>query len=129
MDHFMVIIIIIGVAILGMGWMPAITEKIRVSYSVIYVALGILLYSLLDFLPSPIPAHHPVATLHLSELVVIVSLMGTGLKLDQQFSFRTWHVPFRLVSVNMLLCIGGMMMISVFLLGFSPMVALLIAAV
>jgi len=129
MDHYIVILIILGAAILGMAWMPAITQKIRVSYSVIYLLFGILLYSTLGFLPAPDPKNNNWLTLHLTELVVIISLMGTGLKIDQRFSFRTWHVPFRLVSATMILCIAGMMGVCVFFLDFSPVIALLIGAV
>jgi sodium/hydrogen antiporter len=129
LDNYIVILIIIGAAILGMAWMPAITERIKLSYSFIYLAFGALLYSLPGFLPSPDPIVSREATLHLSELVVIVSLMGTGLKIDQRFSFRTWHVPFRLMSINMLLCIGGMMAVCIYFLDFNPVLALLIAAV
>jgi NhaP-type Na+/H+ or K+/H+ antiporter len=125
----LVILIIIGVAILAMAWMPAMTERFRVSYSVIYVAFGCVLYYFLDFLPKPDLKANNALTLHLTELVVIISLMGTGLKIDQKFHFRTWHVPFRLVSINMFLCIGAMMALCVYLLDFSPVLALLIAAV
>jgi NhaP-type Na+/H+ or K+/H+ antiporter len=124
-----VILIIIGIAILAMAWMPAMTERFRVSYSVIYVAFGCLLYYFFDFLPKPDLKSNSPVTLHLTELVVIVSLMGTGLKIDQKFNFRTWHVPFRLVSINMVLCIGAMMAICVYFLDFTPVIALLIAAV
>jgi NhaP-type Na+/H+ or K+/H+ antiporter len=129
MQQDLVILVIIGVAILAMAWMPAMTERFRVSYSVIYVAFGCLLYYFLDFLPKPDLKANNAITLHLAELVVIVSLMGTGLKIDQKFHFRTWHVPFRLVSINMFLCIGAMMALCVYLLNFSPVLALLIAAV
>src|SRR5688572_14823701 len=129
MQQDLVILVIIGVAILAMAWMPAMTERFRVSYSVIYVAFGCLLYYFLDFLPKPDFKANNELTLHLSELVVIISLMGTGLKIDQKFSFRTWHVPFRLASINMFLCIGAMMALCVYLLDFSPVLALLIAAV
>ena len=129
MQEDIVIIIIVGLGILGMAWMPAMTERFRLSYSVIYVAFGCVLYSVLDFLPKPDLRRNDDVTLHLTELVVIISLMGTGLKLDQKFNFRKWHVPFRLVSVNMLLCIGLMMAVCIYFLDFSPILALLIAAV
>jgi sodium/hydrogen antiporter len=129
MGDYVVILIIIGLAILAMAWMPSITERIRVSYSVIYVAVGCIIYYFFDFLPKPDLRTNNAIPLHLTELVVIISLMGTALKIDQKFNFRTWHVPFRLVSVNMFLCIGAMMALCVFFLGFNPILALLIAAV
>jgi sodium/hydrogen antiporter len=128
MEQYAVIMIIVGIGILGMAWMPALTDRLRLSYAVIYVVFGCLLYMFLDFLPKPDLKKNNELALHLTELVVIISLMGTGLKIDQKFSFRTWHVPFRLVSINMVLCIGAMMAVCVYFLNFSPILALLIAA-
>src|SRR5688500_4797403 len=78
MEDYVVILIIIGVAILAMAWMPSLTERFRLSYSVIFVAFGCLLYYFLDFLPKPDLKSGNETSLRLTELVVIVSLMGTG---------------------------------------------------
>jgi sodium/hydrogen antiporter len=106
MNEYILILTVIGFAALSMAWMPAITAKTGVSYSVIYVALGALLYSLFDFLPKPDVDRYEEIAVHLTELVVIISLMGTGLKIDQPFSFRSWRVPFRLIIITMILCIA-----------------------
>ncbi|MET1057119.1 MAG: cation:proton antiporter [Pedobacter sp.] len=129
MDHYLVIITIIGVGILGMAWMPALTAKTRISYSVIYLLLGILLYSIFDFLPAPNPREYPGLTMHLTELVVIVSLMCTGLKIDQKFSFRAWRIPFRLVTITMMLCIAAVTALGVYYFNMPLATALLLAAV
>lgn len=78
MDNYIVVLVILGAAALVMAWTPAITRKIKVSYSVLYVAAGFLLYTLTDSLPEPKPTKEVNITLRLTELVVIVSLMGTG---------------------------------------------------
>lgn len=129
MDRYLIILTIIGVGILGMAWMPAFTTKTKISYSIIYMLLGMLLYSIFDFLPNPNPREYPEATLHLTELVVIVSLMGTGLKIDQKFSFPSWKIPFRLVTVTMFLCIAVVTAIGVWYFGMRMPSALLLAAV
>jgi len=129
MDHYLVIVTIIGVGILGMAWMPALTAKTKISYSVIYLLLGMLLYSIFDFLPAPNPREYRGLTLHLTELVVIVSLMCTGLKIDQKFSFRSWSIPFRLVTITMLLCIAAVTAIGIFYFHMPLATALLLAAV
>ena len=89
MNHF-IILVIVGLAALGMAWMPALANKTKISYSILYVALGMLLYSVFDGLPVPDPILHPEAAVRFTELVVIVALMGTGLKIDQNFSFKSW---------------------------------------
>lgn len=129
MNHYLVIITIIGAGILGMAWMPALTAKSRISYSVIYLLLGMLLYSVFDFLPAPSPREYPALTMHLTELVVIVSLMCTGLKIDQKFSFRAWRIPFRLVTITMFLCIAAVTLIGVYYFNMPWATALLLAAV
>lgn len=129
MDHYLIILTIIGVGILGMAWMPALTARTRISYSIIYLLLGILLYSIFDYLPAPNPREYRGLTLHLTELVVIVSLMCTGLKIDQKFSFKTWIIPFRLVTVTMFLCIAAVTVIGIFYFNMPLASALLLAAV
>ncbi len=99
-------LMVIGIAALGMAWMPAITRLTKISYSLIYVLAGMLVFSLTGTLPFPDPFDHKEFTLHLTELVVIISLMGTGLKIDEKFSFKQWRIPFKLVVITMILCIG-----------------------
>lgn len=129
MGHYLVILTIIGAGILGMAWMPAFTAKTKISYSIIYLLFGMILYSLFDFLPAPDPKKYNGLTLHLTELVLIVSLMCTGLKIDQQFSFRTWGIPFRLVTITMFLCIAAVTVIGIIYFNMPLASALLLAAV
>ena len=79
MSTYLISLTIIGVASLAMAWMPSLTEKTKISYAIIYVVIGGLLYFFIPALPAPDPLEHEAFTLHLTELVVIVSIMGTGL--------------------------------------------------
>ena len=129
MDSYILSLAIIGLAALSMAWMPYLSQKIRISYAVIYVAIGILFYSLFgNVLPTPNPIKYADYAQHLTELVVIISIMGTGLKIDQPFSFKTWSIPFRLVTITMLLCIGLMFLLGRYVLGFNIASALLLGA-
>jgi NhaP-type Na+/H+ or K+/H+ antiporter len=128
MDYFL-LLVLIGLAALGMAWMPALANKIKVSYSIFYVGFGMLLYSLLDGLPAPDPFRYPIPAVHFTELVVIVALMGTGLKIDQPFSFRSWGLPLRMVSISMVLCIGAAAVLGVVFLRLDIASAILLAAV
>jgi len=130
MDIYILAITIIGVASLGMAWSPTIARRIRVSYALLYVLLGMLIFYLLgDHLPDVDPVRSPAIAIHLTELVVLISLMGTGLKIDQQFSFRVWATPFRLVSITMVLCIGVLALLAYHFLHFSLAASLLLGAV
>src|SRR5688572_5075234 len=128
MDNYVLILTILGLAAFGMAWMPLITKKLKISYSVIYVALGALTYTFIDTLPDPNPTRENLITLRLTELVVIISLMGVGLKIDQRFSFKTWAIPLRLVSVTMLLSIAATVALAHFWLGFNIASAMLLGA-
>ena len=113
-----------------MAWMPSISAKTRISYSVIYVIFGVILYLTLGrLLPLPHPIYKNESTLRLTELVVIVSLMGTGLKIDQRFTIKKWAIPLRLVSITMVLSIAVVAALAYFVLGFDPATAILIGAV
>lgn len=129
MDIYIVILTIIGFAVLGMAWMPSFTAKTGISDSVVYVVLGVIVYSVLDILPAADPMRYQDYTIHLTELVVVVSLMGTGLKIDRPFSFKNWSIPFRLISVTMLLCIGAVSLVAWGFLGLSLPSAILLGAV
>src|SRR5688572_10702586 len=128
MDNYIIVLAILGAAALGMAWMPAITRRLKISYSVLYVIVGFAVYSFVDVLPEPDPNKETNITLRLTELVVIVSLMGTGLKIDEKFSFKDWSVPLRLASITMILCIGISTVLGYFWLGFSFPSALLLGA-
>jgi len=129
MDTYLIVLMIIGVASLGMAWMPRVSNKIKISYSLIYVLFGAVLYIFGDTLPLPDPIRKQAYTVHLTELVVIISLMGSGLKIDRPFSFKNWNLPFRLVSFTMLLSIGAMAFLGWYFLGFDLASSLLLAAV
>jgi NhaP-type Na+/H+ or K+/H+ antiporter len=127
---YLIIMTVIGIAALGMAWMPSISQKTQVSYSVIYVAFGALLYLIFrNVLPLPDPISKNQTTLHLTEIVVIVSIMGTGLKIDQPFSFKSWKIPFRLVIITMILSIFIVAILGWSTLGYDVATALLLGAV
>ncbi|WP_247233029.1 sodium:proton antiporter [Telluribacter sp. SYSU D00476] len=106
MNTYIIVITVIGLAAMGMAWMPLFSKKIGVSYAIPYVLFGVLLYLFLDVLPLPNPIRKLEYTVRLTELVVIISLMGTGLKIDRPFSYKAWQAPLRLISVTMLLSIA-----------------------
>jgi NhaP-type Na+/H+ or K+/H+ antiporter len=129
MENYIPIVAILGVAFLGMAWMPGITAITRISYSIIYVLLGIILYSTLDFLPEADPVRYTNFSVRLTEMLLIVSLMGTGLKIDEPFSFKKWRIPLRLVSVTMLLSIALVSLIGVVWLKLDIPSAVLLGAI
>jgi NhaP-type Na+/H+ or K+/H+ antiporter len=130
MDQFVLSIFILGLVTVSMAWMPAISKKLGISYSVFYLIGGIFLYSLFpEKLPSPMPKDNEEAILHLTELIVIISLMGAGIKIDRSFSLKKWSLPLRLVFIAMLLCIGSTVVLGYLILDLNLAAAILLGAV
>jgi len=128
MDNYIILLTILGLATLAVAWLPSLVSRYALSYPALFVAFGILLYSLPFNLPDPNPLHNRTIATRLTELCVIVSLMGTGLKIDQPFSFRGWTIPLRLVLVTMILTIASFSWLGWWALGLSPAAAALLAA-
>ncbi len=130
MDEYFLLITLFGTAVFTMAWMPAISKITRVSYAIIYVLAGVIIYSFFPHaLPAPNPVLHDDFTLHITEIVVIISLMGTGIKLDRKFSFKNWSSPIKLISITMLLCIASATLLGYSFLGLDLASAVLLGAV
>lgn len=130
MITYISILLLIGLAALSMAWMPLITKKTGISYSIIFVLAGIGLFGSLEpFLPLPNPLKDLEATHRLTELIVIISLMGSGLRIDEPFKFKDWIIPFRLISLTMILSILIVTVIGVYFLHLNLACSLLLGAV
>ena len=130
MDQYLLVLFLAGAASLAMAFMPMVTKFTGISYSLIYVALGAGIYLLWPgALPSPLPGRDNKLILHLCELIIIISLMGTGIKIDRRFSFGRWSSPLRLVLVAMVLCIALCTYLGMLMLELALPSALLLGAV
>jgi len=130
MDPYTLELALLGLATLGMVWIPALTKDRGISYAIVYVLFGVLLYTIVpDHLPPPDPSAHGTLTMHFAETVVIISLMGTGIKLDRSFSWKNWASPVRLVTVAMILGMAIAMLIGYTFLGLGLASAILLGAV
>jgi NhaP-type Na+/H+ or K+/H+ antiporter len=110
------------------SWAPVGLKRVPISLAMLCVGLGVLLFSsgLLKFQPDP--RTWDTVTERLVELVVIVSLMGAGLKLDRPVSWRGWSSTWRLLAIAMPLTILATLALGVWGLGFSQAMAMLLAA-
>ena len=130
MDHYMLILLLAGLSSLGMAFMPAIAKRTKISYAIVYVLIGVLIYSVWpQLLPSPLPQANNQLILHLTELIVIISLMGTAIKIDRSFSIKKWSTPLRLIFIAMMLCILACVLWGTLLLELALPSALLLGAV
>ena len=76
-----------GVVVLLTAWMPLILKELPLSVPIIFVFFGAVLFWLPVPGPDPEPIVYGVVTERATELVLIVALMGAGLKLDRPFGY------------------------------------------
>ncbi|RZJ41684.1 MAG: sodium:proton antiporter, partial [Brevundimonas sp.] len=102
--------------------------RLPLSLPIICIALGGAIFSIPAVTLDPLPMDHPDVTERFTEFVVIIALMGAGLKIDRVFHFRRWAVTWRLLAITMPLSIaaiallgvwGGLPWIAAILLGAS----------
>ncbi|WP_017733334.1 cation:proton antiporter [Nafulsella turpanensis] len=127
-EFYNLAIILLGLAILGVTWLPNILSNKPLSYPVIYVVLGFLLYKLPVNLPSPLPHLNSRFVVHLTEFCVIVSLAGVGLKIDRPLKWKYWRQLFQLLIIAMIVSFTLFAAASYLYVGFTIAGAVLLAA-
>lgn len=109
-------------------WLPLALRKLPLSLPIVCIALGAALFSLPQVTLKPLPLLYPEIAERFSEFVVIIALMGAGLKIDRVFRWRDWVVTWRLLAVTMPLGILGIMLVTAWGMGLPWAIALLLAA-
>ena len=129
MDPFVIVLAGFGAVVLLTAWVPLFLKSLPLSLPIICVCIGIALFLMPVPGVAPLPLEHLEFTEHATELVVIVALMGAGLKLDRPFGWRHWTATWRLLGPTMLLSIAGVAFLAVTVLGFDLPTAVLLGAV
>jgi len=109
-------------------WLPLALRRLPLSLPIVCLLIGALIYSVPYVGLDPLPNSHQYATERLTEFVVIIALMGAGLKIDRRFTFKGWGITWRLLLITMPLSILAILFIGVGFLGLSVLGALLLAA-
>ena len=114
--------------VLLVSWAPKGLKQLPLSLAIICVGLGFGVFALDVIGFDPDPRTWDTITERMTELVVIISLMGAGLKLDRPVSLKGWGPTWRLLAVAMPLTIAATAWLGVIGLGFSLAMALLLGA-
>ncbi len=129
MDPYIVVVTGFGLVVLLTAWMPMLLKELPLSLPIICVGLGGIIYGTTDILgDAPAPQHHVKAIERVTEIVVIVALMGAGLKLDRQLDWGRSLSTWRLLGIAMPLTIAAIACAAYWLLGIGVAAALLLAA-
>ncbi|HYI33433.1 MAG TPA: cation:proton antiporter [Glaciibacter sp.] len=118
----------IGVAALAAALLPRVLGRLPVSMPMVFLAAGMIAFALIPSLPDPIPSEHPEVALHLTEVCVIVALMGAGLALNRPVGRRRWSSTWRLLAITMPLSMLAIGLLGWFALGLGVASAVLLAA-
>ncbi|THJ66733.1 sodium:proton antiporter [Arthrobacter echini] len=117
-----------GLAVFAAALLPRLLMRAPISMPMVFLGAGILIFTFAEDLPDPDPVEYGLVTTHLTEVCVIVSLMGAGLALDRRVGRRRWATTWRLLGIAMPLCILVLTLLGMWLLGLGVASALLIAA-
>ncbi|WP_313692996.1 cation:proton antiporter [Halorarum halobium] len=129
MAEYEILLVLVGLAIFGAVVLPRVLSDVPMSFPIIYVAAGAILFSLPLGVETPDPVRHGDLAERLTELVVIIALMGAGLKLDRPFDWRAWSNTWRLLAITMPVTIVATAVLGWGLLGALLPTAILLGAV
>lgn len=110
------------------SWAPVGLKRTPLTLAIVCVALGVAVFSTGGLNFNPDPRTYDTLTERLAEIVVIISLMGAGLKLDRPLGWKGWASTWRLLAIAMPLTIAAVAWLGVAGLGFSLAMALLLGA-
>lgn len=122
-------IFIIGVAILAASILPRILSRYPFSLPIVLLCVGFIVVALPIGMEPPDPFEHNLVTERLTELGVIVALMGAGLKIDRKPGLKTWCTTWRLLAITMPLSIALTVVAGWWIAAFVPATAMLLGAV
>lgn len=117
----------LGAIVLATVWLPVVLQRFPLSLPMVALAFGYVFFSL-----SPMgrftAEERNVAEI-LLEFVLVVAVMGAGLKIDRPFGFRAWASTWRLLGPGMLLTIAGIAIAAIVILDLPPPLALLLGSI
>jgi NhaP-type Na+/H+ or K+/H+ antiporter len=103
-DGYEVALLAVGVVVLLAAWLPGRLADRPLSLPIVLVVIGVAAFALPIGVRPDVMAHGAWVE-RATELGVIVSLTGAGLKLDRPMGWRTWRTTWRLLAIAMPLTI------------------------
>lgn len=127
-DPYILILTGAGLLIALVAWLPLALKRLPLSLPIVCIGIGAAIFLLPQVTLRPLPYRYPEITERFAEFVVIIALMGAGLKIDRVFGWRRWSITWRLLAITMPLGIVAIAALGMKVLGLPLAVALLLAA-
>jgi NhaP-type Na+/H+ or K+/H+ antiporter len=127
-EPYILLLIGFGCLVLMTAWLPMLLSEAPLSLPIACVVTGAFGF----WLPIGHSVPHPSSVLEIvervTELIVIIALMGAGLKIDRKLAWRSWMMTWRLLAIAMPVTILILTLLGQFVLGLGVASALLVAA-
>ncbi len=127
-DPYIAFLLGLGLTVLAITWLPLALKTLPLSLAIVCVGLGAAIFGsgLLQF--DPDPRTYDTIVEKLSEAVIIIALMGAGLKIDRKIGLRSWMTTWRLLGLAMPVTIIAVTLLSIHVLGLPVAMSLLLGA-
>ncbi|CAM4103118.1 sodium:proton antiporter [Psychrobacter arenosus] len=128
-ENYNLFLLVCGIAFLFGTFFPILFRRIPVSLPMLQVGFGIAMGYWWLSLPFLDPIQNGLVIEKMTEFVVLVSLVGAGLKLDTPLNWQLWRPTVRLLLITMPIGILLMGTLGYYAFGLSLGAAILLGAV
>ena len=129
-DSYHVLLAAIGGAIILSFWLPRFVSGREPATSALLILTGLAAFALVPGMPRALePVANPRPWEVLSEICVVVSLFGTGLRIDRLATREQWRPTLRLLGIAMPVCIFLIAMLGWTVAGLTLAGGLLLGAI
>lgn len=127
-DPYILILTGVGILIALVAWLPLALRRLPLSLPIVCIGIGAAVFALPQVALKPLPWRYPELTERFAEFVVIIALMGAGLKIDRVVGWRRWTITWRLIGIAMPVSIVAIAALSGWALQLPLAIALLVGA-
>ena len=129
LENYNLFLLICGIAFLFGALFPLMFKRLPISLPMLQVSFGIIMgywWTSLSFLD---PINNGFIIEKLTEIVVLVSLVGAGIKIDTPLTWQLWRPTARLLLITMPIGIFAMAFLGYYAFGLTMGAAILLGAV
>lgn len=128
-ENYNLFLLVCGVAFLFGALFPIMFKRAPISLPMLQVSFGMVMGYLWTTLSFFDPLNNGLIIEKLTEIVVLVSLVGAGIKIDTPLTWTLWRPTARLLLITMPIGIFAMAALGYYTFGLSLGAAILLGAV